>query len=115
MQVGLAVHHFLDIAHRLDAGLDGGLELIVLDRLGAAFVDGGLDHFAHHRLAILLLEEGDRRFAGAEALEVDPAFHLLQPLGDKAVEFAGGDGHRVLAPQILGSGLGNLHGKVLVI
>ena len=48
LQIGLAVHHLLHIAHRLDAGGERGLELIVVDRLLAAFIDRLLDDFAHH-------------------------------------------------------------------
>ena len=79
VEVGLAVDHILDIAHRLDPGLHRRLELIVGDRLLAALIDGLLDDLAHHRLAELLLEEGDRRLAGAETLEVDARLHLFQP------------------------------------
>ena len=113
LEVGLAIDHVLHIAHRVDARLDGGLEIVFADRLLAALVHCGLDHFAHHRLAILLLQEGDRRLAGTKALEIDPALHLFQLFGDAGVEFAGGNRDRELAAQVFGNRLGNLHGNVL--
>ena len=108
-EVGLAIDHVFDAAHRLDAGLQRGLELVVGDRLLAAFIDGGLDHFAHDGLAELLLQERDRRLAGAEALEIDAGLHLFQARIDPALQLAGQNGHRELLVQVLGKGLADLH------
>jgi hypothetical protein len=74
VRIGLAIDHILHAAHRLDARLQRGLELVVDDRLLAALIDGGLDHLAHDRLAELLLEEGDRRLAGRKPLRFTRGF-----------------------------------------
>ena len=111
LEIGLAVHHRIDVAHRLDARLDGGLEVVVGDGLLAALIDHLVDHFAHDGLAELLLEIGDGRLARAEALQVHLALHFLQALGDAAVELGGRHRDGELAAEILGNGLGDLHIK----
>ena len=108
-EIGLALDHLLHIADRLDARREGRLERIVGNRLLAAFVDGGLDDLAHHRLAIGLLEERNGGLARPEALEAQTRPDLLDLAGQTLFQIGGPDHDCVFATQAFGNGLGNLH------
>ena len=47
-EIDIAINDGVDVAHRFNARLDGGLQGVVGDRLLAAFADGLFDHFAQN-------------------------------------------------------------------
>ncbi len=105
-EVGLAADHLLQLAGQFDTRREGGLERIVADRLLARLGDRGFHDLAHHRLAEALLEEGDRRLAGAEALELHARLDLGDLAGELLVEVALRDDDLVFAAQAFGDGFG---------
>ena len=108
-EVGLAVDHRFDLADEIDLRRRGRLEGIVGDGLGARFVDRVLHDLAHQRLAVLLLQERDRRLARAEALEVHARLHFFETAGEARVEVGLRHDDFILAAQAFGDGLGDLH------
>src|SRR6185437_7342276 len=102
------------VARKLDLGLAGEAQMVVVDDLLVGAGDGLLDDFGHHRLAVNLAQMLDRHLARAEAVEAD----LLLELGELSVELRGevarGQRNIVLALQALAERLGHLHLAFLV-
>ena len=114
-EVGLAVRP--PAAMSLTSSTRGGkagFSALSVTAFWLELVDRRFDDLAHHRLAEGLLQEGDRRLAGAEALQVDARLHLLELAGQALVEVLGADHDLVFAAQVFGDGLGNLHWAFLL-
>ena len=111
-EVALAVHDGGDlglIGRQLHFRLVGRLQVLFLEQLLRARVDGVLQHFGHGRTAIDALEMRHRHLAGAEALDVGPLGHVRQLGVQLSAEFGLADHHLVFALEASAERLGNLH------
>ena len=113
LEIGLSVDDAVDRVDEVDLRRGRGLERLVLEDLLARFVDRLVDDLAHQRLAIGLLEEGDRRLARTEALQMDLGLHLGDPAGQSVVQILDVHDDGEFAPQRFGKRFGDLHGDFL--
>src|SRR3546814_20728752 len=74
----------------LDLGLHGGPQAALVQRLGRGIGDRALQHLAHHRGAVALLQQLDGRLARAKARDLHAGADLTTPvldfLGDRSEE-----------------------------
>ena len=93
----------------LDLGPERRLQAVAVDRLPRALVDRLLQHLAHDRAAVLLLQQRQRRLAGPEAGQPDGLHQLLQPGLHPLLDLSGRDDDPKLALQPVGGNLRDLH------
>jgi len=77
----------------LDARVGGRLEVLAGDGLGVGVAKQIADDFRLHLRGVLLTHHGERRFAGAKALEARGAGDFLVAVFDFGGDALGGNGH----------------------
>ena len=108
-EVRLARDHIVERVDEIHPRRGRRLDLLVLEKLLAGFVDRLVDDLAHQRFAVGLLQERDRRLARPEALEMNLRLHLGDLAGELGIQIGGPDQDGEFAVQRLGDGFGNLH------
>ena len=93
----------------------GGAHLVVAEHLLGAFADRLLDHLAEGALAVQPLQQGQRRLAGAEALQVDAVAQVLQDHLHALFDLVDADDHLIGALQSLVLQLFNVHRSLLLL
>src|SRR6185312_10564854 len=116
-EIGLAREQFLDLLcfgrHR-DLRLGREAEAALGEDLRVGVADGLVDGLGHHRLAVELLQMGDRHLARTEAVETHLVLHIDQTRVRLSIEIRCRDVDLELVLQSLIEGFGDLHDNNLL-
>src|SRR5688572_27323444 len=100
-------------AYDLDLGLAGRTQVALVEQLVRTLMHRLLQHLAHHRLLVALLQQLQRHLARTETRHADPLAQLLEARLDLSLERVRGDDDLVFTLEAGGVGFRDLHGRAL--